>query len=255
MPFLGGSFPCSVAAQADIIRLNAHVVSRVFSVSLSSGRPSNVTNSPKRGQQRRTLVDNSTSWRAPSPSLPSSLLTKQRKVQSGRSAPPLSSNVSNVDANVEDLKISKTRQSKAFFFRFDAPTSRTLKLNSSPSLASSSMPPLRESGAPLIHLLCHATCKWARRPTRGWPGAGGVQLLQVRLCAVQCRSTWHCTYGRCGDLPLNFACSLRHAMRQTGAIRSQALLISTQLFFFFFAVFGKSYARGWRETKKIITVA
>ena len=109
-----------------------------------------VTNSPKRGQQRRTLVDNSTSWRAPSPSLPSSLLTKQRKVQSGRSAPPSSSNVSNVDANVEDLKISKTRQSKAFFFRFDAPTSRTLKLNSSPSLVSSSMPPLRESGAPLI---------------------------------------------------------------------------------------------------------
>ena len=151
---MGGSFPCSVAAhcaaEADIIRLNAHVVSRVFSVSLSSGRPSNVTNSPKRGQQRRTLVDNSTSWRAPSPSLPSSLLTKQRKVQSGRSAPPLSSNVSNVDANVEDLKISKTRQSKAFFFRFDAPTSRTLKLNSSPSLVSSSMPPLRESSAPLI---------------------------------------------------------------------------------------------------------
>ena len=40
-------------------------------------RPSTVTISPKHRQQRRTLVDNSTSWRAPPPYFPSYLLTKQ----------------------------------------------------------------------------------------------------------------------------------------------------------------------------------
>ena len=65
-----------------------------LSFSPASARPSTMTISPKHGQQRRTLVDNSTLWRAPPPYFPSYLLTKQRIAQSQsgrRSAPPLSS--------------------------------------------------------------------------------------------------------------------------------------------------------------------
>ena len=98
MPFWRGRFPCNVTAycvvEVLIIRLKACVFSRVLSESLSSARPSTVTISPQHGQQRRTLVDNSTSWRAPPPYFPSYLLTKQRTAQSHsgrRSAPPLSS--------------------------------------------------------------------------------------------------------------------------------------------------------------------
>ena len=97
VPFWRGRFPCNVAAHCVaevLIRLKACVFSRVLSESLSSARPSTVTISPKHGQQRRILVDNSTLWRAPPPYFPSYLLTKQRMAQSQscrRSAPPLSS--------------------------------------------------------------------------------------------------------------------------------------------------------------------
>ena len=129
VPFWRGRFPCNIAAhcitEVLIVRLKSRVFSRVLSESLSSARPSTVTISPKHGQQRRTLVDNSTSWRAPPPYFPSSLLTKQRTAANGRksersSIGPRLCGASSDDASVEGLKNSNTHQqiAKAIFFQF-----------------------------------------------------------------------------------------------------------------------------------------
>ena len=49
------------------------------------------------------------------------------------------------------------------------------------------------------------------------------------------------------------SCKLQAGASVTG--RRRASLVDFEVFFFFFCIFGKSYARGRRETKKIITVA
>ena len=128
VPFWRGRFPCNVAAHCVaevLIRLKACVFSRVLSESLSSARPSTVTISPKHGQQRRTLVDNSTLWRAPPPYFPSYLLTKQRTAQSQsgrRSALPLSS----FERCRERRRLKKFQHTPAdregHLFSFDAPS-------------------------------------------------------------------------------------------------------------------------------------
>ena len=157
VPFWRGRFPCNIAAhciaEVLIVRLKSRVFSRVLSESLSSARPSTVTISPKHGQQRRTLVDNSTSWRAPPPYFPSSLLTKQRTAANGRKSERSSIGPAFVElrAMTQASKAWKipthtSRSRRPSFFSFDAPSSITL---SSPSLFSSSKPP-PESGAPLI---------------------------------------------------------------------------------------------------------
>ena len=177
----------------------------------SSARPSTVTIFPKHGQQRRTLVDKSTLWRAPPAYVPLNLLTKQQTAQSQsgrRSAPSLSS--------FERWREHRTvkipthhRIATVIFFSFDAPSSRTLKVKkSSPSLFSSSMPP-PESGSPLTLV--------------------GFAVFNRRV--MQLASRGGCDRARAGSSLGDFEWS------------------------FFFCIFGKSYARGRRETKKIITVA
>ena len=156
MPFWRGRFPCNVAAHCVaevLLRLTACVFSRVLSESLSSARPSTVTISPKHGQQRRTLVDNSTLRRAPPPYFPSYLLTKQRTAQSQsgrRSAPPLSS----FERWRERRRLEKFQHTPAdcegHLFQFSCSVLKNSEAwKSFPSLFSSSMPP-PESGAPLI---------------------------------------------------------------------------------------------------------
>ena len=140
--------------------------------------------------------------------------------QSGRrSAPPF--RASSVDANVEGLKNSNTHQriAKAIFFSFDALSSRTLKLKleKAPLGPSlfSSSMPPPESGSPLIIKLILV----------------GFAVFNRRV--MQLASRGECDRARAGSSLVDFEGS----------------------FFFFFCIFGKSYARGRRETKKIITVA
>ena len=146
-----------------------------------------MTISPKHGQQRRTLVDNSTLWWAPPPYFPSicwrsSERWKVRVVVDR----PRRCRASSVDANVDGLKNSNTHQrtAKAIFFSFDAPSSRTLKLKKA-SLHYFRRPPhhlkLKWLSLDSRRLLgfqssCHATCQ----QRRVWPGAGGQQLGRFR---------------------------------------------------------------------------
>ena len=134
----------------------------------------------KHGQERKSLVDNSTLWRAPLPYFPSYLLTKQRMAQSQsgrRSAPPLSS--------FERWRERPTHTSgsprPSFSVLMLRPQERW-SLNKPPftiivvhattwkwlSLDSCRLCGFQSS--------CHATCK----QRRVWPGAGGQKLGRFR---------------------------------------------------------------------------
>ena len=144
-------------------------------------------------QQRGILVNNYTSWRAPPPCFPSSLLTKQRTVKSGgRSAPPLSSNISRLSERWRKHRILENLQHTPvedclFQFRPCFLKNSEAKKSSRSLFSLSIQPP--ESGAPLkawfpsaLWISIVLSCDLQRKQRRVWLGAGGQQQKNETDC-------------------------------------------------------------------------
>ena len=211
-------FPCNVAAHCVaevLIRMKACVFSRMLSESLSSARPSTVTISPNTGSKEEPLLTTPLYGEL-------HLHTFPRICWRSSERRKVRSEWSSIGPAFVELR-ALTRTSTAWKIPTHTSGSRR------PSFSVMMLRPQKLwslKKLPLTIFVVHAT-------TRKW-----LFLDSRRLCGFQ--SSCHAT------------CKQR---RVWPGASGQQLLGRFRRKFFFFGIFGKSYARGRRETKKIITVA